>query len=171
MEDLITLRKTCKDMRATCKDGHVGRCIPLQRALSCEVFKPYYNRRYINRLIHKLARAGHTDAYFCKGMRIIFGQNGGALWLPLDNLERAANNGHTTVAYTLTLFLYRRNSGTTADETMMRLLKMVEGDEEPGAQLPAADKEQRRFRETENVCGPLGHRGHGENSGAVGGRR
>ncbi|CAN6234751.1 unnamed protein product [Urochloa humidicola] len=136
MEDVCALRVTCKDMRDACKAEHVGRSIPLWWALNCEQWKPYYNRRYRDRLIHKLARVGNTEACFRQGMHVVFRQNHSALWPPLDMLERAAKDGHTTAAYTLTMCLYRRNSGAADDEKAMRLLRKVEGEEEP---LPASD--------------------------------
>ena len=138
MDDLRSLRATCKDMRQACKDKEVRRCIPLGLVLARAFFDDNVTDFDLFRdtLVNNLAEASHPEACFQAGLRDIFGVNRGSLQPCLEELKTAADAGHKLAAYMRALCLYRRNSGTDDDAEVMRLIREVEGNEDAAA--PAA---------------------------------
>jgi hypothetical protein len=138
MEDLRSLRATCKDMRQACKAKEVRRCIPQGLVLARASFDDKVTDFHLFRdtLVNKLAEVGHPEGCFRYGMRDIFGVNRGLLQSCLEVLKTAADAGHTLAAYMRALCLYRRNSGTGDDAEAMRLIREVEDNEDAAA--PAA---------------------------------
>ncbi|CAN6355871.1 unnamed protein product [Urochloa humidicola] len=94
MQDLRSLRRSCKWMYQVCKNRYVAKCIPVQRALEGEVFVvAQYNGAYRNDLVGKLAEAGNKEACFRDGLRVVFDVNRSELDCPLRNLESATDRG------------------------------------------------------------------------------
>ncbi|CAO2168988.1 unnamed protein product [Urochloa humidicola] len=63
MQDLRSLRRSCKWMCQVCKSRHVAKSIPLQHTLERELYAvPHYDRDYRNDLIGKLAEVGNEEA-------------------------------------------------------------------------------------------------------------
>ncbi|CAN6308944.1 unnamed protein product [Urochloa humidicola] len=134
MQDLRSLRRSCKWMCQVCKSRHVAKSIPVQHALERELFAvPHYGRDYRNDLIAKLAEAGIEEACFRDGLRNVFDVYRSELDCPLDNLKSAADKGHNLAAYLLALCLYRRNGGAVDDEKAKELIRKLEGEDGPGA--------------------------------------
>ena len=66
--------------------------------------------------------AGNLEALFIMGMRVIFRQHGGALDASLDDLDRAARQGHKLAAFLLAMLLWRANHATEHDLRAKELL-------------------------------------------------
>ncbi|CAO2191484.1 unnamed protein product [Urochloa humidicola] len=109
MQDLHSLRRSCKWMCQVCKSRHVTKSIPVQHALEQELYAVADNGRdYRNDLIGKLAEAGNEQACFYDGLCIVFDVYRSELDCPLDNLKSAAHKGHNLTAYMLALCQCRR---------------------------------------------------------------
>ncbi|CAN6231508.1 unnamed protein product [Urochloa humidicola] len=92
MQDLRSLRRSCKWMCQVCKSRHVAKSIPVQHALERELYAVAdYGRDYHNDLIGKLA--DNEEACFRDGVRV-FDVYRSELVCPLDNLKSAAHKGH-----------------------------------------------------------------------------
>ncbi|CAO2142935.1 unnamed protein product [Urochloa humidicola] len=134
MQDLRSLQRSCKWMYQVCRNRHVAKFIPMQRALERELFMvEHYDRDYRDGLIAKLAEAGNKEACFHDGLRVVFDVNRTELQCPLDNLASAADEGHNLAAYTLAMCLYRHNAGAVDDEKAKELIRKLEGEDGPGA--------------------------------------
>ncbi|CAN6308942.1 unnamed protein product [Urochloa humidicola] len=113
MQDLRSLRRSCKWMCQVCKSRHVAKSIPVQHALERELFA--------------------VPHCFRDGLRVVFDVYRSELDCPLDNLKSAADKGHNLAAYLLALCLYRRNGGAVDDEKAKELIRKLEGEDVPGA--------------------------------------
>ncbi|CAN6234748.1 unnamed protein product [Urochloa humidicola] len=132
MQDLRSLRRSCKWMLQVCKNREVAKCILVQWALEREVFAvPEYNGDYREYLIANLAEAGNIEACFRDGLRVIFDVNRRELNCLLDNLESTANKRHNLAAYMLAMCLYRRNGGDGDDEKAKELLRKLKVQDGP----------------------------------------
>ena len=81
------------------------------------------------RLIANTYAAGNLEAIFINGMRVFFRHHGGALQVPLDDLNQASRGGHKPAAYMLAMVLWRANSGAEADLQAKQLLAEVADDD------------------------------------------
>ncbi|CAN6371708.1 unnamed protein product [Urochloa humidicola] len=104
MQDLRSLRRSCKWMCQVCKSRHVAKSIPVQHALERELYAVAdYGRDYRNDLIGKLAEAGNEEACFRDGVRVVFDVYRSELVCPLNNLKSTAHKGHNLAAYMLAM--------------------------------------------------------------------
>ena len=110
MEDLRSLRATCKSMLGPCRDRDVGRQLALGR-VPVEQMQNADPDGY-DVFVRSLAAAGNPVACFLTGMDDIFGRNRSPQ-PPLDELYCTAKDGHRGAAYVAAVFLYRVNSGPT----------------------------------------------------------
>ncbi|CAO2145373.1 unnamed protein product [Urochloa humidicola] len=134
MQDLRSLRRSCKWMCQVCKSRHVAKSIPVQHVLERELYTVEdYGRDYRNDLIGKLVEASNEEAYFRDGVRVGFDVYRSELVCPLDNLKSAAHKGYNLAAYMLVVCLYMRNGGTVDDEKEKELIRKLEGEDGPGA--------------------------------------
>ncbi|CAN6305524.1 unnamed protein product [Urochloa humidicola] len=134
MQDLRSLRRSCKRMYQVCKSRHATKCILVQRVLEREVFTvAHYNGDYRENLIGKLAEAGNKEACFRDGLCIFFDVNRSGLDYPHHSLEGAAYKGHNLAAYTFAMCLYRRSGGATDDEKVKELIRKLEDQDGSGA--------------------------------------
>jgi len=62
-------------------------------------------------------------------MRVFFGQHGGALHAPLDDLDQAARDGHKLAPYMHAMLLWRANSGAEVDLWAKEFLAEVADDD------------------------------------------
>ncbi|CAO2044974.1 unnamed protein product [Urochloa humidicola] len=151
MQDLRSLRRSCKWMCQVCKSRHVAKSIPVQHALEHELYAVAdYGRDYRNDLIGKLAEAGNEEACFRDGVRVIFDVYRSDLVCPLDNLKSAAHKGHNLAAYMLAVCLYRRNGGAVDDEKAKELIRKLKGEDGPGAAAAGGGGVRQRWKN--NTC-------------------
>ncbi|CAO2045299.1 unnamed protein product [Urochloa humidicola] len=151
MQDLRSLRRSCKWMCQVCKSRHVAKSIPVQHALEWELFVvAHYDRDYRNDLIGKLAEAGNEEACFRDGLRVVFDVYQKELDCPLNNLESAADKGHNLAVYLLALCLYRRNGGAVDDEKEKELIRKLEGEDGLGAAAAGGGGVRQRW--TNRAC-------------------
>ncbi|RLN33820.1 hypothetical protein C2845_PM03G21320 [Panicum miliaceum] len=102
MADLRRLRGACSVMRdRVCGVPLVRRNLNLRRAL-----RQSDDAETHERLIVNTYAAGNLEVRFIKGMRIVFREHGGALHVPLDELDQAARGGHKPAAYMLAMLLW-----------------------------------------------------------------
>ncbi|TVU21979.1 hypothetical protein EJB05_31651, partial [Eragrostis curvula] len=124
MDDLSSIRASCKAMHAACSDPAVARQVALENETA---MKWDDNARY-DTLVERLAAAGNPEACFATGMAFIFAhrnaQQGAAA------LGRAAAAGHKAAAYVLGLLLYRVDG---ARDAAKHYIATVEGDVVDGA--------------------------------------
>jgi hypothetical protein len=127
MEDLRSLRATCKSMLGPCHDRDISRHLALDRVLVEQMQNDDPDGYDV--FIRSLAEASNPVACFLTGMDDIFGRNHSPR-PPLDQLHRAAEGGHRVAAYVAAVFLYRANSGADADATAIAYMKQVEGEDQ-----------------------------------------
>ncbi|CAN6169505.1 unnamed protein product [Urochloa humidicola] len=151
MQDIRSLRRSCKWMCQVYKSRHITKSIRVQHALEWELYVVAdYGRDYRNDLIGKLAEVGNEEACFRDGLRIIFDVYRSELDFPLDNLKSTAHKGHNLMAYMLTLCLYRCNCRAVDDEKAKALKRKLEGEDGPGAVAAGGGGVRRRW--TNNAC-------------------
>ncbi|KAL6847888.1 hypothetical protein ACP4OV_022016 [Aristida adscensionis] len=100
MDDLRSIRATCKAMHAACKERAVGRRVALEREAA---MKWSETGRY-HAVVAHLAAAGNPEACFLVGLNLLFARRRvrqGAEWL-----ATAAAGGHRAAAYVLGVLLY-----------------------------------------------------------------
>ncbi|KAK3163858.1 hypothetical protein QOZ80_1AG0009330 [Eleusine coracana subsp. coracana] len=136
MDDLTSIRATCKAMRAACSDPGVARRVALEKEAA---MKWAETGRY-NALVARLAAAGNPEACFIMGLALVFAHrrvHQGALLL-----DRAAAAGHKAAAYVLGLLFYR------AANAAKRYIAQVEGDDDvDGEGAKKTNRECSRCRE------------------------
>ncbi|KAF8657542.1 hypothetical protein HU200_059985 [Digitaria exilis] len=120
MEDLRSLRATCKAMHRPCRDRDVGRRLVLHRVRVKQMQEE--DPAGYDVFVRNLAACGNLEACFLTGMDDIFGRNRSPR-PPLEQLHRAAAAGHKMAA---TVFLYRANNGNDTNATAMEYMKQVE---------------------------------------------
>ncbi|CAN6221662.1 unnamed protein product [Urochloa humidicola] len=156
MQDLRSLRRSCKWMCHVCKSKHVAKSIPVQHALERELYAVAdYGRDYRNNLIGKLAKAGNEEACFHDGVRIIFDVYRSKLVYPIDNLKSATHKGHNLAAYMLAVCLYRRNGSAVDDEKAKELIRKLEGEDGPGAAVAGGGGVRQRWKNNASVVARL----------------
>lgn len=75
MEDLCSMRRTCKAMLQFFKSKDVARAINLPWMMESEVDKAHWNGDFRNTLFGSLAATDNTEACFRDGLQIVFGDN------------------------------------------------------------------------------------------------
>ncbi|TVU21977.1 hypothetical protein EJB05_31649, partial [Eragrostis curvula] len=140
MDDLRSIRATCKAMNAACSDPAVARRVALEN----ETATKWDETERYRALVARLAAAGNPEACFITGMALIFvhrnAQQGAAA------LDRAAAAGHKAAAYVLGLLLYRVDGGR---DVAKQYIAQVEGDVVDGegqAKAKWSNRECRRCR-------------------------
>jgi hypothetical protein len=135
MEDLRTLRGTCRFMRCLCRNPEVGSRINLGRVSSHNRWR---NTIAYKALVQSLTNIGNPQACFKTEMRAIF--PGPVFTAPgpvLDeNLLRAAAGGHKTAAYVVTVLMYMANGGAGIDATARQYMTQAAMGEEDSAAAP-----------------------------------
>jgi hypothetical protein len=115
-------------MLGPCCDRDVGRQLSLDRVPVKDMQNT--DPEAYNIFVRSLVAASNPAASFLAGIDNIFGRNRGPC-PPLDELHRAAQDGHRGTAYVAVVVLYRFYSGADADDTAFAYMKQVEG-EAPG---------------------------------------
>ncbi|KAL6626712.1 hypothetical protein ACP70R_030438 [Stipagrostis hirtigluma subsp. patula] len=126
MDDLCSIRATCKAMYEACNDRAVGRRVALEREAA---MKWSETGRY-HAVVDHLAGAGNPEACFLVGLTLIFAHRcapEGAAWL-----DRAAAAGHKAAAYVLGLLLYGVSECRGVAEQYIRLVEGEAGDVDGG---------------------------------------
>jgi hypothetical protein len=125
VEDLQSLRPTCKSMLGPCCDSDVSRHLALGQ-LPIEQLQNTDLDGY-DVFVRSLAAVGNPVAGFLTGMDDIFGKNRG--WCPpLDELHHAAHAGNRGASYVSVVLLYRFYSGADTDATTFAYMRHVEGE-------------------------------------------
>ncbi|CAN6333527.1 unnamed protein product [Urochloa humidicola] len=156
MQDLRSLRRSCKWMCQVCKSRHVAKSIPVQHALERELYAVVdYGRDYRNDLIGKLAKAGNEEACFCDGVRVIFDVYWSELVCLLDNLKSAAHKEHNLAAYMLAVCLYRRNGGAVDNEKAKELIRKLKGEDGPRAAAAGGGGVRQRWKNNASLVARL----------------
>ncbi|KAK3160321.1 hypothetical protein QOZ80_1BG0058010 [Eleusine coracana subsp. coracana] len=138
MDDLTSIRATCKAMRAACSDPGV--------ALEKEAAMKWAETGRYHALMARLAAAGNPEACFIMGLALVFAHrrvHQGALLL-----DRAAAAGHKAAAYVLGLLFYRAAAAANAEaarDAAKRYIAQVEGDDDVAAKK--TNRECSRCRE------------------------
>jgi hypothetical protein len=125
MDDLRNLRATCKSMLSPCRDRDVGRQLALDRVPVQDMQNT--DPKGYDVFVRSPAAAGNPAAGILTGIDDIFGRNRGQR-PPLDELHRAAQDGHIGAAYVAAVVLCRFYSGADADGTAFAYMKQVEGE-------------------------------------------
>jgi hypothetical protein len=125
MDDLRSLRATCKSMLGPCRDRDVGRQLELDRVPVQDMQNT--NPEGYDVFVRSLAAAGNPAAGFLTKIDDIFDRNR-RLFPPLNKLHRAAQAWHRGTAYVAAVVLYRFYSGADADGTAFAYMKQVEGE-------------------------------------------
>jgi hypothetical protein len=128
MDDLRSLRATCKSMLSPYCDRDVSRQLALDQVPVQDMQNT--DPEGYNVFVCSLTAAGNSAASFLAGIDDIFGRNH-CPCPPLDKLHRAAQAGHRGAAYVAAVVLYRFYNGVDADGTAFAYMKQVEG-EAPG---------------------------------------
>jgi hypothetical protein len=105
MDDLSHLRGACSLMRDKVCGAALVRCSLNLRL----VLQQLADMAISERLIRNTHGAGNLEALFIMCMRFVFRQHGGALDALLDDLDRAARQGHKPAAFLLAMLLWRAN--------------------------------------------------------------
>ncbi|OEL19191.1 hypothetical protein BAE44_0019790 [Dichanthelium oligosanthes] len=124
VDDLCSLRATCRAIRAACGDRAVGRRVALERE---GAMRWSDNERYLA-VVGGLSGAGNPEACFLSGLTLVFTHR--CARPGSDLLARAAVAGHKVAAYVLALVRYRADGG--ASDVAKQHIRQVEGE-------PAAD--------------------------------
>ncbi|KQK16321.1 hypothetical protein BRADI_1g28200v3 [Brachypodium distachyon] len=119
MADLCSLRSTCKTMYGVSKERHVGRRLALEKE---EGMMWHDNERYLALLKH-LDNADNPEANFIVGLKHIFAHHN--IEQGRECLGRAADGGHKTAAYVLSVVLHTLND---KPDLVKRYISQVEGD-------------------------------------------
>ena len=102
MDDLCHLRGACSLMTdKVCGVALVRRSLNLRLVLQQSA-----DAAISERLIVNTHGVGNLLAFFIMGMRVIFRQHGGALDALLDDLDRAARQGHKPAVFLLAMLMW-----------------------------------------------------------------
>jgi hypothetical protein len=124
VDDLASLRATCRVMRVACGDRAVGRRVALERQAGAMRWSDH--ERYLA-FVGSLSGAGNPEACFLSGITLVFAHRCDGAGLEL--LAQAAAAGHKVAAYVLAVLLYGKDNGATAGDVARRHIKEVEGEE------------------------------------------
>ena len=85
-----------------------------------------------------LAQLGNPRAFLRTEIPILFEENHNP-WPRLNDLVRAIDGRHNSVAYLVAIFLYRHNGNASDDDTARQYMRQVEGEEESQAAATGGD--------------------------------
>jgi hypothetical protein len=111
MDDLRSLRATCREMRRVCNNAGVGWRVALERFA---VELQWNDRKGYDALLDFLTRIRNPEACLLSGMDILFVENYTSR-SSIAKLEEAAQAGHNVAAYIAAMVLYRANGGAGCD--------------------------------------------------------
>lgn len=121
LEDLRSLRATCKNMRCACSFRDVDRHLAIERVR--EELSWSHPTEY-EALLAMLNDLGNSEAAFMSGVVAVFGRNDNCL---NDDLRRAADSGHNATAYLYAIVLYGANADTAIDDSAKSYMRRVAG--------------------------------------------
>ncbi|RLM85037.1 hypothetical protein C2845_PM04G16660 [Panicum miliaceum] len=131
MDDLRSLRATCKFMRGVCKDRTIGKHVALDQQFARNMMRNNYNG-YVN-LLARLAQLGNPEACFLTRMAVVFPRGTPAVPRPcIVHFGRAACGGHNVAAYVVAVLRYKANASATDDDAARWYMRQVEGEQESG---------------------------------------
>jgi len=120
VDDLRSLRASCRAMRAACGDRAVGRRVALEREAVAMLWSDA--ERYLA-VVGSLAGAGNPEACFLSGVALVFAHR--CVRPGAELLGQAAAAGHKVAAYVLALVLYKAGG---ASDVATRHIRQVVGE-------------------------------------------
>jgi hypothetical protein len=130
MDDLRSLRATCSSMRRICGDPAVDQRVAVDRCRH-GVRSSNDHVNYFA-LLARLTQVNNLEACLLTRIQTIFAKNHSPRPC-LDYLTRAATGRHNVVGYLVVIFLYRHSGDASDDNTVMRYIRRVKGEEESRA--------------------------------------
>uniref|UniRef100_K3XRU9 At2g35280-like TPR domain-containing protein n=2 Tax=Setaria italica TaxID=4555 RepID=K3XRU9_SETIT len=124
VDDLRSLRASCRAMRAACSDRAVGRRVALEREAGAMRWSDH--ERYLA-VVGSLSGAGNPEACFLSGIALVFAHRCEGAGVQL--LAQAAAAGHKVAGYVLAVLLYSKDDGATAGDVARRHIREVEEEE------------------------------------------
>ena len=130
MDDLRSLRATCRFLCGVTRDRAVGQCINVRQFAAAMLWR---DRAANAALLADLTNIGNPEACYMTGMMNVFSKGTPEARPCIIELARATERGHNVAAYVAAILLFRANTSADNDQASRWYMRQVEGDEEATA--------------------------------------